>query len=98
LEFRQGRLRVRQTSLIEQCFCSQDQRISARSCLALDLASRPASLVEASAAFQGEVEPRSERKIIEAALAESGGRVSGPSGAAAKLGIPPSTLDLLHRR
>ena len=40
-------------------------------------------------------EPRSEREIIEAALAESRGRVSGLSGAAAKLGIPPSTLD--HR-
>jgi PAS domain S-box-containing protein len=34
-----------------------------------------------------------EKSAIEAALAEAGGRVSGPSGAAAKLGIPPSTLD-----
>jgi transcriptional regulator with PAS, ATPase and Fis domain len=34
-----------------------------------------------------------EKEIIEAALRESGGRVSGPSGAAAKLGIPGSTLD-----
>jgi formate hydrogenlyase transcriptional activator len=34
-----------------------------------------------------------EREIIEAALAESKGRVSGPSGAAAKLGMPSSTLD-----
>jgi formate hydrogenlyase transcriptional activator len=34
-----------------------------------------------------------ERKAIEAALAESRGRVSGPSGAAAKLGIPSQTLD-----
>jgi formate hydrogenlyase transcriptional activator len=34
-----------------------------------------------------------ERKAIEAALAECHGRVSGPSGAAAKLGIPPQTLD-----
>jgi PAS domain S-box-containing protein len=31
--------------------------------------------------------------MIEAALAESKGRVSGPSGAAAKLGIPASTLE-----
>ena len=31
--------------------------------------------------------------MIEAALAEASGRVSEPSGAAAKLGIPPSTLD-----
>src|SRR6185436_7048466 len=43
----------------------------------------PASIVEA----------RSEREIIEAALAESRGRVSGPSGAAAKLRIPSSTLE-----
>jgi PAS domain S-box-containing protein len=34
-----------------------------------------------------------ERQIIETALAESGGRVYGPKGAAAKLQIPPSTLD-----
>jgi DNA-binding NtrC family response regulator len=34
-----------------------------------------------------------ERQIIEAALAESGGRVYGTSGAATKLRIPPSTLD-----
>ncbi len=39
------------------------------------------------------VEPRTEREIIEAALAETRGRVSGPSGAAAKLRVPPSTLD-----
>src|SRR5467141_2956477 len=34
-----------------------------------------------------------EKQIIEAALAESKGRVAGPEGAAAKLGIPRSTLD-----
>jgi DNA-binding NtrC family response regulator len=34
-----------------------------------------------------------EREIIGAALAKTRGRVSGPSGAAAKLGIPPSTLE-----
>jgi DNA-binding NtrC family response regulator len=34
-----------------------------------------------------------EREMIEAALAESYGRVSGPTGAAARLGIPQSTLD-----
>jgi DNA-binding NtrC family response regulator len=31
--------------------------------------------------------------MFEAALRESGGRVSGPSGAAAKLGMPGSTLE-----
>jgi transcriptional regulator with PAS, ATPase and Fis domain len=34
-----------------------------------------------------------EREMIESALAESYGKVSGPRGAAAKLGIPQSTLD-----
>ena len=39
------------------------------------------------------IPPSDEKKAIEAALAEAQGQVSGPSGAAAKLGIPPSTLD-----
>jgi DNA-binding NtrC family response regulator len=34
-----------------------------------------------------------ERELIGAALAETRGRVSGPSGAATKLGLPPSTLE-----
>jgi formate hydrogenlyase transcriptional activator len=34
-----------------------------------------------------------EREMIEAALRESRGRISGPFGAAAKLGIPRQTLD-----
>src|SRR5438128_996112 len=34
-----------------------------------------------------------ERKMIETALAESKGKVAGPEGAAARLGIPRSTLD-----
>jgi formate hydrogenlyase transcriptional activator len=34
-----------------------------------------------------------ERKLIEAALAQSNGKVSGAHGAAAKLGMPPSTLE-----
>jgi len=34
-----------------------------------------------------------EREVIEAALAETKGRIAGPSGAAARLGIPRQTLD-----
>jgi len=34
-----------------------------------------------------------EKEMIEAALTECKGRVSGPVGAAARLGMPPSTLD-----
>ncbi len=57
--------------------------------------SAPVLRIEALAPLQGKVEPHSEREIIEAALAETRGRVSGPAGAAAKLVIPQSTLE--HR-
>jgi PAS domain S-box-containing protein len=53
--------------------------------------SQPAPPVQASQPFESEL--RGEREIIEAALAESRGRVSGPSGAATKLQIPRSTLE-----
>ena len=39
-----------------------------------------------------------EKEIIEAALADCQGQVSGPAGAAAKLGIPRQTLDWKIRR
>jgi formate hydrogenlyase transcriptional activator len=55
----------------------------------------PASRIEASPQFKSAVEPSSEREIVETVLAETRGRVWGPSGAAAKLGLAPSTLD--HR-
>jgi formate hydrogenlyase transcriptional activator len=34
-----------------------------------------------------------ERELIEAALAETGGRISGPEGAARRLGVPRTTLE-----
>jgi formate hydrogenlyase transcriptional activator len=43
-------------------------------------------------------QPADERQRIEEALAASRGRVSGPDGAAAVLGVPPSTLESrIHR-
>ena len=39
-----------------------------------------------------------EREAIETALAQSHGRVSGPTGAAARLGIPATTLESKIRR
>ncbi|HWO28970.1 MAG TPA: sigma 54-interacting transcriptional regulator [Candidatus Acidoferrum sp.] len=39
-----------------------------------------------------------EKEMIEAALAESHGRVSGPAGAAAKLAVPAQTLDAKIKR
>jgi formate hydrogenlyase transcriptional activator len=52
------------------------------------LASEPKSHLELSKKLSTQ-----EKEMIEAALRESGGRVSGPSGAAAKLGIHRSTLE-----
>jgi len=55
--------------------------------------SQEASRVKTPAAFKGEAKSHSEQEIIKAALADTRGRVSGPSGAALKLGISPSTLE-----
>jgi PAS domain S-box-containing protein len=52
------------------------------------LASGPISQLELSQTLAAQ-----EKQMIEAALRESGGRVSGPSGAATKLRMPGSTLD-----
>jgi formate hydrogenlyase transcriptional activator len=41
---------------------------------------------------------KQEKEMIEAALSDSRGRVSGPSGAAAKLGLPTRTLDSKIKR
>jgi len=49
--------------------------------------------VEASPTFNGQSRRYSEEEMIKVALAESRGRVSGPSGAAVKLGMSPSTLE-----
>lgn len=54
---------------------------------------RPEPAAVAAAQPLSEKLAAQEREMIEAALAESNGRVSGPRGAAAKLGIPQSTLD-----
>jgi PAS domain S-box-containing protein len=52
------------------------------------VASEPTRRLELSRRFAAQ-----EKEMIEAALRESRGRVSGSSGAAAKLGIPGSTLE-----
>jgi formate hydrogenlyase transcriptional activator len=44
-------------------------------------------------ALLSEALTNTEKEMIEGALEETGGRVSGPSGAAVKLGIPRSTLE-----
>jgi formate hydrogenlyase transcriptional activator len=60
------------------------------------LKGRPANPVRARALDIALV--RQEKEMIETALAESQGRVSGPAGAAAKLGLPARTLDSKIKR
>jgi formate hydrogenlyase transcriptional activator len=58
---------------------------------------RPPRPNGATVALTGALQ-RQEKEMIEAALAESGGRVAGPDGAAAKLGLPRPTLDARIKR
>jgi formate hydrogenlyase transcriptional activator len=53
----------------------------------------PPQAAPADATGSFEDDQTEERKIIEAALDASRGRVWGPDGAAVKLGMPPSTVD-----
>jgi formate hydrogenlyase transcriptional activator len=48
-------------------------------------------------AFSGALRTQ-EKEMIEAALAESRGRIAGSAGAAAKLGLPTRTLDSKIKR
>ena len=57
--------------------------------------SRRVSLPQKPMPVDTDEDARRERQIIEDALAGSRGRVSGPNGAAARLGVPASTLE--HR-
>jgi transcriptional regulator with GAF, ATPase, and Fis domain len=57
------------------------------------LSKKPLATAPNAKAELSEMLAAQEKEMIEAALRDSGGRVSGPSGAAAKLGIHRSTLD-----
>jgi len=60
--------------------------------------SRRAGRTPAPGSNSRDENPARERQIIEAVLAECRGRISGPHGAAAKLQIPPSTLESKIKR
>jgi formate hydrogenlyase transcriptional activator len=57
----------------------------------------PSKVAHSSVALNG-VMLAHEKEVIEAALAQSHGRISGPAGAAAKLGVPDSTLEAKIKR
>ena len=72
--------------------CETDTFVVDESWLKREPANSPRSQDGLSALADREVE------MIEAALAEAHGRISGPTGAAAKLGIPRQTLESKIRR
>jgi formate hydrogenlyase transcriptional activator len=61
------------------------------------LKQEPPSVASPTVALNGALLSH-EKEMIEAALAESRGRISGPTGAAAKLGLPTRTLDSKIKR
>src|SRR4029077_7659162 len=89
---------AREHSRVTECdrtFCCVHQKgnFSVKKCC---LAGQPPHHSSSRQSFRRS--PIEDRKIIDSALAEAGGRVSGPSGAAALLGIPPSTRLQVQRR
>jgi transcriptional regulator with GAF, ATPase, and Fis domain len=84
-----GNVRELQNVIERSVILSSDEVLSVDECWLCKQASR----VKTPAAFKGEGNPQSARALIEAALTESRGRVSGPSGAAIMFGMSPSTLE-----
>jgi transcriptional regulator with GAF, ATPase, and Fis domain len=84
-----GNVRELQNVIERSLILSSDEVFSVDECWL----SKQASQVKPRAVFEAGGNPHSARRMIEAALAESRGRVSGPSGAAIKFGMSPSTLE-----
>jgi formate hydrogenlyase transcriptional activator len=83
-----GNIRELQNVVERAVILSEDQLVVDESWLPKQYVRPPASK-----GALGRPSAREETEVIEAALAGSRGRVSGPDGAAAKLGIPRSTLE-----
>jgi transcriptional regulator with GAF, ATPase, and Fis domain len=73
--------------------CSGDTFSIDEAWLSIQDSAQPAPPAKMTSILQGQ-----EKGIIESAPAESRGKVAGADGAAAKLGIPPSTLDSKIKR
>jgi transcriptional regulator with GAF, ATPase, and Fis domain len=82
-----GNIRELQNVIERSVILSSDEMFSVDEFWLSKEASRTKTLLSFKA------KPHDAREIIEAALAESRGRVSGQSGAAVKLGVSPSTLE-----
>jgi DNA-binding NtrC family response regulator len=89
VEARSGNIRELQNSVERSVIlCSGDTFSIDEAWLSIQDSAKPAPPAKMTSILQGQ-----EKEIIESALAESRGKVAGADGAAAKLGIPPSTFD-----
>jgi formate hydrogenlyase transcriptional activator len=88
-----GNIRQLQNVIEHSAIMSDGDLLHVQPSLLVEKRTSIASASRLDAALHG-----NERHMIEQALAESHGRVSGTSGAAARLGVPPSTLESKIKR
>ena len=89
-----GNIRELQNVIERAVILCEDQSFSVDESWLQPESPRPASAGNGLARLGAE----RERQLIESALAETKGRIAGPLGAAAKLGIPRSTLETKIRK
>ena len=88
-----GNIRQLQNVVEHSAILCDDPLLRIPSCLLAEKQAAAGATSKLDAAVHG-----NEQRMIEQALEESGGRVSGPSGAAARLGVPASTLESKIKR
>ena len=88
-----GNIRQLQNVVEHSAILCDDPLLRIPPCLLAEKQAAAGATSKLDAAVHG-----NEQRMIEQALEESGGRVSGPSGAAARLGVPASTLESKIKR
>ena len=88
-----GNIRQLQNVVEHSAILCDDPLLRIPSCLLAEKQAAAGATSKLDAAVHG-----NEQRMIEQALDESGGRVSGPSGAAERLGVPASTLESKIKR
>jgi formate hydrogenlyase transcriptional activator len=88
-----GNIRQLQNVVEHSAIMSDDMLLRVPPALLMEKRTSMAFTSKLDAALQG-----NEQQMIERALADAQGRVSGPTGAAVRLGVPASTLESKIKR
>jgi formate hydrogenlyase transcriptional activator len=88
-----GNIRQLQNVVEHSAILCDDPLLRIPSCLLAEKQAAAGATSKLDAAVHG-----NEQRMIEQALKETEGRVSGPSGAAERLGVPASTLESKIKR